>query len=72
MSKAAILLSGIALTLALGWAQAQNPSAQAAPAPGTPGATSATPGTADMARITYCAWSASALGCCPTRPKSRI
>ena len=48
MSKAAILLSGIALALALGDAPAQNPSAQGAPRPATPaGAAAAAPGTAD-------------------------
>ena len=47
MSKAAILLSGIALALALGGAQAQNPSAQGAPGPATPAGAAATPGTAD-------------------------
>jgi len=47
MSKAAILLSGIALALALGGAQAQNPSAQGAPGPATPAGAAATAGTGD-------------------------
>lgn len=47
MSKAAILLSGIVLALALGRTQAQNPPAQSAPAQGTPAATAAAPGGAD-------------------------
>ena len=47
MSKAAILLGGIVLALALARAQAQSPSAQSAPAQGTPAATAAAPGSAD-------------------------
>jgi phospholipid transport system substrate-binding protein len=47
MSKSAILLAGLALALALSRAQAQNPAAQGAAAPGTPAATAAAPGTAD-------------------------
>ena len=47
MSKAAIFLSGIALTLLLVAAQAQNPPASGAPAPGAAAGAAATPGTAD-------------------------